>query len=219
MVPAAPHAGNSADDGARDRHDLREGVSGARRPLAFLTYDDLTGLIVGIADALYRTPEDGVHLLTVKGEDGRRLLEMSLANPQWDCHVDVASRAAGLFWSLIQNHGLNDGNKRLAIAATQFFLFANGYLLMLPSARFFPLALAVARGEMDREQVGLVFRQSLMDLSLPVEEQAQQTLDRWAGLTLEELEQVAIVERALVDAFMQAVKDHVKRWEALRSLE
>ncbi|PKV78131.1 type II toxin-antitoxin system death-on-curing family toxin [Nocardia fluminea] len=62
------------------------------------------------------------------------LLDSALARPQssvfgQDAYVDIWQKAAALMESLARNHGLVDGNKRLAWYATWVFLHVNGFPL------------------------------------------------------------------------------------------
>ncbi|PWS39986.1 death-on-curing protein [Streptomyces sp. ZEA17I] len=62
------------------------------------------------------------------------LLESALARPQasvfgQDAYPDVWQKAAALMESLARNHGLVDGNKRIAWYATWVFLHMNGHPL------------------------------------------------------------------------------------------
>ncbi|MET8500474.1 type II toxin-antitoxin system death-on-curing family toxin [Streptomyces microflavus] len=62
------------------------------------------------------------------------LLESALARPQasvfgQDAYPDVWQKAAALMESLARNHGLVDGNKRIAWYATWVYLHLNGHPL------------------------------------------------------------------------------------------
>ncbi|MBF6332676.1 Fic family protein [Nocardia transvalensis] len=62
------------------------------------------------------------------------LLDSALARPQasvfgQDAYPDVWQKAAALMESIARNHGLVDGNKRLAWYATWVFLHLNGHRL------------------------------------------------------------------------------------------
>ncbi|MEU9705107.1 Fic family protein [Streptomyces sp. NPDC047981] len=62
------------------------------------------------------------------------LLDSALARPQssvfgQDAYPDVWQKAAALMESLARNHGLVDGNKRIAWYATWVFLHINGHPL------------------------------------------------------------------------------------------
>ncbi|UGT59696.1 type II toxin-antitoxin system death-on-curing family toxin [Nocardia asteroides] len=62
------------------------------------------------------------------------LLDSALARPRTsvfgqDAYADLWHKAAALMESVARNHGLVDGNKRLAWYATWVFLHLNGYPL------------------------------------------------------------------------------------------
>ncbi|MGW4329780.1 type II toxin-antitoxin system death-on-curing family toxin [Nocardia sp. NPDC004573] len=62
------------------------------------------------------------------------LLDSALARPQssvfgQDAYPDVWQKAAALMESIARNHGLVDGNKRLAWYASWVFLYINGHRL------------------------------------------------------------------------------------------
>lgn len=62
-------------------------------------------------------------------------------------------RAAVLFYTIIKNHPLENGNKRSAVIITMFFLFLNGKTLTASSDQVYTLACAVAEspgGDTDR---------------------------------------------------------------------
>lgn len=82
------------------------------------------------------------------------LLESALARPQTavfgdDAYPRLADKAAALVHSVARNHGLVDGNKRLALAATLGFLGVNGYRLTLTNDEASDLVIAVAAGELE----------------------------------------------------------------------
>src|SRR5690348_2906820 len=62
----------------------------------------------------------------------RCALESAVAQPEAsfggkELYPDLASKAAALAHSLIQNHAFVDGNKRIGHAAMEVFLLLNGY--------------------------------------------------------------------------------------------
>lgn len=82
------------------------------------------------------------------------LLESALARPQTtvfgdDAYPRIEDKAAALLHSVARNHGLVDGNKRLALAATLGFLGVNGRQLTLTNDEAYDLVIAVAAGELD----------------------------------------------------------------------
>ncbi|MGH3468541.1 MAG: type II toxin-antitoxin system death-on-curing family toxin [Thermocrispum sp.] len=82
------------------------------------------------------------------------LLQSALARPRattfgQDAYTSVVTKAAALLHSLARNHGLIDGNKRLALAATIAFLGINGRRLTLTNDEAYELVMQVAAGEVD----------------------------------------------------------------------
>jgi death-on-curing protein len=82
------------------------------------------------------------------------LLESALARPQAsafgsDAYPDPHTKAAALLHSVASNHGLVDGNRRLALAAMIAFLGINGWRLTLTNDEAYELVVAVASGELD----------------------------------------------------------------------
>lgn len=82
------------------------------------------------------------------------LLESALARPRTsvfgqDAYPDLHVKAASLLHSLVSNHALVDGNKRLAWHATFVFLDINGQRMLTDQASVVSLVVAVASGELD----------------------------------------------------------------------
>lgn len=65
-----------------------------------------------------------------------------------DAYPTLAEKAAALLQSLARNHGLVDGNKRLALAATIAFLGLNGIRLTLTNDEAYDVVVAVVAGEL-----------------------------------------------------------------------
>lgn len=94
----------------------------------FLTLEDLTEL--GIAMMAEESEE---FLIADAG-----LLDSALMRPQASAfgepaYPSLSAQAAALMQSLVRNHALVDGNKRMAWAATKLFLRFNGIALRAPS--------------------------------------------------------------------------------------
>jgi len=113
-----------------------------------------------------------VHALQVRrfgGSGGLRdlgLLESAVARPAMtfggeDLYADVASKAAALMHSLVANHPFADGNKRTGVASAELFLVFNEFRLAASDQELENVTLAVARGELDAESLGIWFRQRL----------------------------------------------------------
>ena len=82
------------------------------------------------------------------------LLGSAAARPQTtvggrDAYPTVWSKAAALLQSVVDNHALVDGNKRLALAGTIAFLGVNGRRLGLSNDQAYELVMSVASGELD----------------------------------------------------------------------
>jgi len=71
------------------------------------------------------------------GDYGKGLLEGALAEPQQTyegryLNRTIHQKAAVLFRSLVKNHPLIDGNKRLALSSLAVFMSMNDYLFFAP---------------------------------------------------------------------------------------
>jgi death on curing protein len=94
------------------------------------------------------------------GSHGMRdigLIQSALAQPQMtfggvDLYPTLPEKAAALSFSIIKNHPFVDGNKRAGHAAMATFLMLNGCDLIGPVDEQEAVILAVASGEMNREE-------------------------------------------------------------------
>ena len=90
------------------------------------------------------------------------LLESATARPRatmfgTDAYETVEEKAAALLHSLVRNHALMDGNKRLALAATIAFLGVNGRRMTLSNDQAYELVIEVATVKLD-EVAGIADR-------------------------------------------------------------
>jgi len=82
------------------------------------------------------------------------LIDSALSRPQsslfgQDAYPSIDEKAAALLQSLALNHGLVDGNKRLAFACTSIFLTLNDAPLDLDdTSQAYDLVIAVVTGEL-----------------------------------------------------------------------
>jgi len=74
----------------------------------------------------------GVHGLRDQGA-----LEAAVFRPQTGYYNDLNEEAAALLESLVNNHALLDGNKRVGFAAVHTFLLVNGFNLDVTSKAAF----------------------------------------------------------------------------------
>lgn len=82
------------------------------------------------------------------------LLESALARPQAsafgeDAYPDLDHKAAALAHSLARNHGLVDGNKRLALAGLIAFYGVNGRRLLWTNDEAYDVFISIAEGDLD----------------------------------------------------------------------
>lgn len=81
------------------------------------------------------------------------LLEAALARPQAtvfgaDAYPTLDGKAAALLCSIVRDHGLLDGNKRLGWVATRLFYLLNGRDLHAPHEEAYELIRAIADGSL-----------------------------------------------------------------------
>ena len=120
------------------------------------------------------------------GGQGRGLLESALAEPGQGfggryLHRTMPDKAAALLRSIIKNHPLVDGNKRLALTATIVFYISNGWLFFVPRDEAVRRCLEIARaaGNVDVREIAAWMRRralSLKRLDRMTETELQRTL-------------------------------------------
>jgi death-on-curing protein len=76
-------------------------------------------------------------------------------------HPSLEEQAAAYLFHLCQAHPFVDGNKRVALAATDVFLRLNGRRLTLTDDEAYDLTMSVARGEIGKDDIAAVVRASL----------------------------------------------------------
>ena len=86
------------------------------------------------------------------------LLEAACARPRAsvlgeEAYPTLGLKAAAMLHSLVGNHALVDGNKRLAWLAAVVFLDLNGLTVDLDDDVAFELVMAAAEGHLDVEQI------------------------------------------------------------------
>lgn len=96
----------------------------------------------------------------------RGLLESAVAMPRstfdgQELHAGLAEKAAAYFYHLGANHPFIDGNIRVAVAASELFLLINDHELVAGDDAVEELAMAVARGESSKQQVGAFFERHI----------------------------------------------------------
>lgn len=124
--------------------------------LWYPTRQDVEELAYELAAELFEEYDSSLPAFTLYGgeREGGALLESALALPRQTfggrpLYRTVYDKAAVLLRSLIKNHPLLDGNKRLALATVAVFLLMNGHLFIAPTKEMVEFALRVARSEPD----------------------------------------------------------------------
>jgi len=79
------------------------------------------------------------------------LLESAVARPRTtvfgaEAYPTMTEKAAALLESLVRNHALVDGNKRLGWLATEVFCFLNGWLVVAADDDKFAVVMDIAAG-------------------------------------------------------------------------
>lgn len=82
------------------------------------------------------------------------LLESAAARPRAsafgaDAYATLHDKAAALLHSIVRNHALVDGNKRLGLAAVIAFYGVNGRRLTMTNDEAYDLVIAVASGNVE----------------------------------------------------------------------
>lgn len=100
------------------------------------------------------------------GVRDRGLLESALAMPRAGfggqfVHEDTIAMAGAYLFHLCKNHPFIDGNKRVALAVTLYFLARNGIPLDVENDALQDKVLAVASGQMSKDGITAYLREAL----------------------------------------------------------
>ena len=121
---------------------------------------------LGVIEVEYLDLEDLlglIRLLTTGPVRDVGLLDSAAARPQSvafgeDAYATLSLKAAALLHSLVGNHTLVDGNKRLGWLATVVFVDLNGHAPDLDDDAAFSLVMEVAAGTVDVETIAARLR-------------------------------------------------------------
>ena len=121
--------------------------------LRYLAREDIESIVYGLAGRLFPNYEDPLPALQLFGglREGGALLESALALPRQPYYRRLHDKAGALLRSLIKNHPLVDGNKRVGMTATFVFLLMNGHLLIASNEEMVRFALEIAKSEPDSD--------------------------------------------------------------------
>ncbi len=98
----------------------------------------------------------------------RGLLESAVAMPQSTfggkfLHIDLAEKAAAYHFHLCANHPFIDGNKRVAVSASEVFVLANGCELGASDDEIEEVTLGVAQGQAGKDEVIEFFKKHIVE--------------------------------------------------------
>jgi death-on-curing protein len=133
-----------------------EGGQGRAARTRFLTLDEVLAIHASV-------------LRAAGGAAGVRdlgLLESALFRPRTGHYAGLPAMAAALCESLLRNHAFVDGNKRVAVVATDVFLRLNGWRLRLPPGPTHAFLMRLfARGHADFEHLLPWIRKAMRPLN------------------------------------------------------
>lgn len=176
------------------------------------TYEDITDVLTTLA----------LHLFGISGEtrlafavQSRERLESALALPHHGYYETFSDKLAALVRSIACNHGLMDGNKRLAVTVLHGSLLRNGYIWLWSDDDAEAAILRLAEGDSDfrwlSEFIGTFSGQVGMFRLLP--EQAVDTDSLEALLRNTQDEYIATLYVAIEDALQHVRESHADEWE------
>lgn len=135
---------------------------------------------------------------------GAEMLESALGTPRQRYYPRLHDKAGALLRSLIKNHPLVDGNKRVALTATLAFLTTNGYVLLASNREMVDFALRIAAEKPDvtwQEVAGWLKKRTFKLTAATSPEEFQDALnklpDEWHD---------AVAVRKRVRAYMKALE-------------
>jgi death on curing protein len=116
--------------------------------------------------------EEQLH--TYGGQDGfidQGAVKSALSRPQFTSQyspsADVADLAADYMFGFATTQGFLDGNKRTAVVACLYFLMINGWDVTFNDKLLFVVAIAVAKGDLDRDGLADILRTHMEPLDEP----------------------------------------------------
>lgn len=113
------------------------------------------------APVQYLTLEDALTLIDDLGVGPIRdigLLDSALHRPGVDAYPSLEEKAAVLLETIVRNHPLVDGNKRLGWLSTVVFLGLNGIELDAPDDAAYNVVIGLAAGSIDHTRAAATLR-------------------------------------------------------------
>lgn len=152
--------------------------------LFYLNRHDVESVAHKLAAKLFTNYEDPLPPFQLFGglREGGALLESALALPRQPYYRTLFDKAGVLLRSLIKNHPLVDGNKRIGMTAAFVFLVLNNHVLVASNQEMVRFALEVAASEPDMawEEVAAWVRARSVRITTS-EETAELLVQKFAG--------------------------------------
>ena len=166
--------------------------------LRYLDRDQVEFIAHRLAAKLFTNYGDPLPAFQLFGgvREGGALLESALALPRQPYYRTLHDKAGAQLRSLIKNHPLVDGNKRVGMTATFVFLLANDQILVASNTEMVQFALQIAASEPDMswQEIASWIRQRLVPLHSS-DEQLKAALERfpleWKGRVSSRLREYA----------------------------
>jgi prophage maintenance system killer protein len=110
------------------------------------SFDEVVGILHELATGLFGSAENPYPAFEVLD---RNLIESAIGLPHQPYYETFPERLAAMVRSLAANHGLRDGNKRLALTVLHSTLLVNGYVYTWNDDEAEALVLRCAGGDSD----------------------------------------------------------------------
>ena len=143
------------------------------------------------------------------GDHGINLLESALAQPQQVfggkyLYRTIFDKAAALFYSLVKNHCLVDGNKRLALTSLAVFLTLNEYVFFVEREEAVNFTVRLASGdELDTRTVSKWIRGNAIKFDRFISMSNEETV-QWFGAAVGSLAHRRRIVKLFEDFWMNA---------------
>jgi death-on-curing family protein len=105
------------------------------------------------------------------GQDGfidegvvRSAMNRAQFTAQYNSDADLADLAAEYMYGLSTTQGFMDGNKRIALNAASIFVQKNGWQFTISDRIMYLIAMAVSRGELDRDGLAEILRTHMEEI-------------------------------------------------------
>jgi death-on-curing protein len=112
-----------------------------------------------------------VQLQLFGGQDGfvdegvvRSVMSRAQFSAQYNPDADLADLAADYLFGFATTQGFLDGNKRTAVVVASTFIRKNGWRFIISEKLMYLVAMAVAKGDLDRDGLAEILRTHMAEL-------------------------------------------------------